>query len=383
MRRFAFGCLALFGCGYNATILETRSALDEHNPEAALYRIDQGLGVASPTELPRSLDGDKALLVLQRASLLQALGRYEDSRRDFAAADTALDELDVSRSRRVRQTMKLVGFIGTSAERGGKVVSVKELAEVCNAESPTLEYEASPTERALLTTLNVANWLALGDARGAVVEARRLEVAARFAHDHGDVTTEKTIAFGETLGAFAAERADGASESELVVLFARGRAPAKSFANAAPSEVEAKIGGAVSPEILALGKKRIAQEAAAHPTVYGVGQSTTTRVPTLSPEEPGAGELTVDGERVAPQWTLDVAAAITDEWARVEKRHLAACYVCGCPSADLRGWETLPATLGVVRAKLAPGKHVVEGGRVPITIDLAPGEWKTIVVTAR
>lgn len=381
MRRLALLCIALAGCGYNATILKTRDALDEHNPEAALYRIDQGLGVASPTELPRALDGDKALLVLQRASLLQSLGRYEDSRRDFAAADAALDELDVSRSRRVRQAMKAVGWIGVPADKG-KTVSVEEVAKICNAESPGLEYEASPTERALLTSLNVANWLALGDARGAVVEARRLEVAARFAHDHGDVTTEKAIAFGEALGAFAAERADGANDSELVVLFARGRAPAKSFAYVPPAEVEAKIESAVSPEIMALGRKRIDQEAAEHPPVYGVGASKPIRVPALSPEEPGGGAIRIDGEPAKPARTLDVAGAVTDAWARVEKRHLAACYVCGCPAADLRGWETLPATIDVVRTKLAPGKHVIEGGRAPVTIALAPGEWKTIVIAS-
>ena len=65
----AAASLALVGCGgHSARTLEMRTALDAGNPRGAIAALDEEMEVKSDKELPAKLEGDNALLVLDRAS---------------------------------------------------------------------------------------------------------------------------------------------------------------------------------------------------------------------------------------------------------------------------------------------------------------------------
>jgi hypothetical protein len=89
--------IALWGCaGHEARLTTALDALDRAAPEEAVAALNGELEVGSDTELPADLEGDNALLLLDRATVLQSLDRYQDSARDFGAADKAIDLLDLS-----------------------------------------------------------------------------------------------------------------------------------------------------------------------------------------------------------------------------------------------------------------------------------------------
>jgi hypothetical protein len=93
--------------------------------------------------------------VLERASLLQALGDYRNSARDYSAAETELEYLDLSRD---------------SAGKIGKYV-YSDSSEV---------YHVAPTEHLAINGGNMVNYLAMGDLAGARVEARRFTVVRNY-----------------------------------------------------------------------------------------------------------------------------------------------------------------------------------------------------------
>src|SRR5262245_40660548 len=90
---------ALAGCGGHASrTKEARSALDAGHPKRALALLNEELGVDRAQELPKELGGDSALLILDRAMVLQQLDLYELSSRDLEVADKQVEILDLSRN---------------------------------------------------------------------------------------------------------------------------------------------------------------------------------------------------------------------------------------------------------------------------------------------
>ncbi|MBM4364128.1 MAG: hypothetical protein FJ104_15720, partial [Deltaproteobacteria bacterium] len=164
-------CLALasVGCaGHSARTEAARSALDAGDTKRALRLLDEELGASSGAELPDDVGGDAALLLLDRAVVLQSLAttnrtqapkEYAWSSRDLETADKQVEILDLSR--------------GAGAEIGKYLFS-----------DDTGAYRAPAYEKLLINTLNLVNYLARGDLSGARVEARRLAVMQKFIDEH-------------------------------------------------------------------------------------------------------------------------------------------------------------------------------------------------------
>jgi hypothetical protein len=103
-----FLCAALVGCaGHAARTEAARSALDAGRPAEALKHINEELEVDSASALPEEASGDNAILLLDRAMVLQYLGStgtadsdqyYALSSRDLETADKEIDILDLSRN---------------------------------------------------------------------------------------------------------------------------------------------------------------------------------------------------------------------------------------------------------------------------------------------
>ena len=97
-------------------------------------------------------------MLLERGAVLQAKARYQESAKNLQAADDQLEMLDISND--------TVGSIG----------------EYIYSDSAT-KYRASPTEKLALNELNMINYLAQGNTRGAQVEARRFTLMRTYLHD--------------------------------------------------------------------------------------------------------------------------------------------------------------------------------------------------------
>lgn len=185
IHRGLFGCLGLAllaGCGgYGASVLKIQRYADAGYPEKALAAANQLLGVPSESEVPPTVTGNAPLYLLERGSLLQEAGSYRLSSRDLSLADDHLEVLRLS---------------GNALQSLGKYLY-----------SDTSEpYKAWPHEKTLLNTLNMINFLALGDVSGAKVEARRLKVSEDLITE---TRGEKSLtAFGSALAGFTFEIAD-------------------------------------------------------------------------------------------------------------------------------------------------------------------------------
>ncbi len=134
--------------------------------------------------------GDGPLLLLERATLLQAAGRHKEAVRDFRDADKILEVLDLRDDSR--------------AEIGKYLIS----------DDITL-YKAPPHEKVLLNTLAMISYLAMGDFESAQVEGRRLAVMQKYLKG---ATKEEYALFsvGSYLAGFANEY--GGSKDEALRL---------------------------------------------------------------------------------------------------------------------------------------------------------------------
>ncbi len=151
---------ALSGCAsHSDKTKEIRTALDAGQPKRALQLLNEELDTSSEKELPKSLSGDKALLLLDRAMVLQQLQSYKLSSRDLEVSDKQVEMLDFSRN---------------TADDLGKYLFSDD----------TGPYKAPPYEKLMINTMNMVNYLALGDLQGARVEARRLSVMQKYFKDH-------------------------------------------------------------------------------------------------------------------------------------------------------------------------------------------------------
>ncbi|MBX3128095.1 MAG: hypothetical protein KF718_15330 [Polyangiaceae bacterium] len=156
-----WACLLVACGGHQARTRDIRGALDAADPTRALALLNEELGVDKAEELPASTSGDNAILLLDRAMVLQQLDRYELSARDLRVADKQIDVLDLSR--------------GAADELGKYLFS-----------DDTGPYRAPAYEKLMINTMNLVNYLVRGDLNGARIEARRLAVMQRFVREHED-----------------------------------------------------------------------------------------------------------------------------------------------------------------------------------------------------
>lgn len=181
--------LLLIGCsgGFADRTALARDALDRRDPEQALRFLNEELGVSRAEQLPPDPSGDAALLLLDRAMVLQSLGRLELSSRDLELADKQIELLDLSHG---------------AADSLGRYLYSDEVGR----------YQAPAYEKLLINTLNLVNYLARGQLGGARVEARRLAVMQRFLARSEDPQAV-FLGAGSYLAGFAFERSGRPEEA--------------------------------------------------------------------------------------------------------------------------------------------------------------------------
>lgn len=400
--------LTLSGCstGHSGRTRAMRSALDEGNPRRALDVLNRELRVRTDADLPRSMQNDNAVLVLDRATIQQSIGQIANSQRDYEAADKAVDVLDLAHG-----TPDVIAKYLFSDSAG--------------------RYVAPPHEKLLVNILNLVNYLETNDLSGARIEARRMSVMARYLRDQEQDPTA-ALAFGSRLAGFAYEKSGNPEEAsryyddahlspsstgtaeaeagELLVLVGWGRVPHR-IAEHVP------VGRALTRAAPFLG---IEDQATAN-RLAAQGLVTWVNYPTLAPDVPLGKDpsILVDGHAASLEAVLDVTAEVRGDWQRIEGAVMAAALsrtmtraaiggaidgightsedkdvqggaallslivqisMVAADVPDTRSWETLPARLGVARVRVAPGKHRVvldaRGYHREGDVDVAPGGWK-------
>jgi tetratricopeptide (TPR) repeat protein len=163
-----------------------RAALVRGDYTGSIKQWNKILDVRDADELPAEWKKEHALVVLERATVLQAMRQYDSSAKSFGAAEKQLEFLDIARD---------------GAGKLGKYVY---------SDSAT-KYKTSPTEKLSLNAMNLVNYLVQGDLSGAKVEAKRFTVMRTYLrdydpeHEHG--------AFGSYLAGFVHERLGNADEA--------------------------------------------------------------------------------------------------------------------------------------------------------------------------
>lgn len=358
--------LSLTGCSasHSAQTQPVRTALDQGDTPRALQLLDRLLGVRDPDTLPGSMASRNAVLVLDRASVQQSLGRLAASKRDYEAADKAIDILDLS-----KDGTDVAGrwLYSDSAHR----------------------YVAPPHEKLLVNVLNQLNYLETNDLSGARIEARRMSVTARYLRSQ-DLDPSPSLAFGSLLAGFTYEKSGNPEEARRYYDDAHvpHEQPLFEPGEQEDGELLVVVGWGRVPHLVA---KR-----------YPVGGDLTTWVsyPALGPDLPlgPPPAIRIDDQLVPLDAILDVTSEVRVDWTEIEGAVQAAAAtraltrkaigaaiegatqtsekdevrgagllislfaqiaLTAADVPDTRSWETLPARLGLVRVRLPAGSHRV------------------------
>ncbi len=425
--------------GHEARVESALDALDRGQPEHALAELNAELEVERSEDLPVDLEGDNALLVLDRATVLQSLDRYKLSARDYGAADKAIDVLDLS---------------ANAADDIGRYLFSDDVGR----------YRAPGFEKLLINTFNMMNYLAQRDLGGARVEARRLAVVQRYLAEQDEPTALRGL--GSYLAGFVFEKAGRADEAlayydealryqryrslreplrvltkgqprsasidelvgeagaldsvaqqglaELVVVVGYGRVPPKEPARIPIGLALTLVAGSISPHDAAQANELAAK-----------GLVTWVNFPRLGEGqgEHAIPELWLNGQPRALEHALDIEAEVRREWERHEGTvilasitRLIARAVAGelsqaaagaasdsgivgllaglattatmaaADTPDTRSWVTLPSQVAIARMRIRPGQHAVQiraRGRIKTyQIRVQPGDWAFICMTS-
>ena len=176
------GLLLTTGCStYTDHTRDTQQAVVNGDIERGVHFLNEHLEVENLTEQPADLEGQKTLFLLERATLLQALGDYASASRDMIVIDDRMEWVDIQSD------------------------NADSILRYTYSDS-TGSYRAPAHERLLLNTMNMINFLARGDTSGARVEARRFDVLQRFFLDDGSrQIISDILGFGNYLAAIAFE----------------------------------------------------------------------------------------------------------------------------------------------------------------------------------
>lgn len=187
--RRALACCALVSVScatYSERTDDARRALRRGDYAGSLALWNKVLKVRKAEEIPNKLKKNQELVILERATVLQAMGDWETSATNFEFADKELEFLDISRD---------------TAGKIGKYIY---------SDSAT-KFKTSPTEKLALNAMNLVNYLVRGDLSGAKVEAKRFTVMRNYLRDvdpegeHG--------AFGSYLAGYVHERQGNYNEA--------------------------------------------------------------------------------------------------------------------------------------------------------------------------
>jgi tetratricopeptide (TPR) repeat protein len=405
------GALSLVGCGgHEMRTLKMRSALDAGQPRQAIAHVNEELGVDKDQELPKKIEGDDALLVLDRGTIQQSLTQFKLSEHDLQASDKAIDMLDLAHN--AGDSIGEYVFSGSSSR-----------------------YVAPPYEKLLINTLNMINYLETGDLSGAKVEARRLSIMQKYIRDELKESENSILGLGGFLAGFTYEKSGDSDEAlryydealqfsgygslagAIRSLSAQGtyRSPRidKAIAAAANEPAAADGGGEIVcivgygrvphkiPKRIPIGLALTFVADDIHPyqreqanRLAAQGLVTWINYPSLAPEQGGYAipTCTVDGRPIRMEQAVDVSSEVRAQWKKVEgkiilsaitrlisrfavgqgiekaggKSPLAFLAALGAQATltaldtpDTRSWETLPARVAVGRVRVSAGKHTV------------------------
>lgn len=439
----AAAALSLVGCKtFSDRTRATRTALDAHNLDAALKASNSALGVRRAEQVPEPLEKNDALLLLDRAMVLQARGEYRWSSRDFEVADKALEILDFSRT------------------------PAHEIARYLFTDSAG-PYKARPYEKLMLNSLNMANYLTQQNLEGARVEARRFTVMRNYlieAEKGGSSSIGAAGTLGSYLAGYSYEKSrsfedalryydealetqrleslaepvrrlmgrssyrtqrlesvakdnveqtgqkEQTQDAEVLILVSYGRIPAL-VARRVPIGLALTVAAAFLPPGTAQQARRLA----------GQGLVTWVNFPELppGPQNMSVPLVRVGGSPRTFESLVDVDAVARQAWEQSKGRVMAAAVIrmvtraaigagvgvaagkasnqsgLGVLAAlvtqaglaagdkpDTRSWATLPARIGVVRLRLPPGTHRIEveiRGRLHSReVTLEAGQWALV-----
>jgi uncharacterized protein len=386
-----------------------RTALDEGNAKAAIAALNEELDVKSDKDLPKDIQGDNALLVLDRGSVQQSLVKFDLSKQDFEAADKAIDMLDLAHN--AGDTIGEYVFSGSSGK-----------------------YRAPPYEKLMINTLDMLNYLEQRDLNGARIEARRLAVMQKYYHDTLKQSQNPVLGLGSLLAGFTYEKSGEVDEAlryyDEALSFAGYGSIEEPVARLAPSgtyrspRIKALVdkgvpsreddGGEVLfvvgygrvphkiPERIPIGLALTlfadsispADHAAANKIALQ-GLVTWINFPTLAPGQGNYATPSVelDGRWIQLEEAVNVDREVRAEWKRIEGRiivsaitRMIARFAVGqgiqaaagrdnvvgllaslgtqatltaLDTPDTRSWETLPARVAVARVHLPAGRHRV------------------------
>jgi uncharacterized protein len=407
------GMLLVFagGCGgHTARTLPVRMALDDGHPRAAIAALNEELEVKSDKDLPDKVEGDNALLVLDRATIQQSLAQYELSKRDFGAADKAIDMLDL-------------------AHNAGDSIGEYVFSDSSG------RYVAPPYEKLLINTLNLLNYLETGDLQGAKVEARRLSVMQKYIADSLGERDNAILGLGGFLAGFAFEKSGDVDEAlryydeaaafggfgslrgAVRSLLKRGSYTSPRLRALAGDNDDGELGPDQGEIVFVVGYGRVPHKIAnrvpiglalslvardIHPRdriaadkLAAQGLVTWVNYPSLAPGQ-GRWETPscrLDGQYQQLDEAVDVDAQVRAQWKKIEGKvilsaitRLVARYAVGAgiqavggqrnalaiigslaaqatlsalDTPDTRSWETLPARIAVARVRVPAGRHHV------------------------
>lgn len=400
----------LTGCGgHEARTLKMRTALDAGDAKGAIKALNEEMDVGSDKELPKDIQGDNALLVLDRGSIQQGLARFDLSKQDFEAADKAIDMLDLAHN--AGDSIGEYVFSGSAGK-----------------------YQAPPYEKLMINTLDMLNYLEQRDLNGARVEARRLSVMHKYYRDTLRHPDNPVLGLGSLLAGFTFEKSNevdealryydealqfsgyGALESPVARLAAQGsyRSPrikailekAHDPGNPDDGEILFVVGYGRVPhkvgERIPIGLALTHFANSISPADRDVanrlalqGLVTWINYPTLAPAR---GKYDVPSVRLDNRWVqleeaVDVDREVRAEWKKIEGKiivsaitRMVARFAVGqgiqaaagkdsvggllaslaaqatltaLDTPDTRSWETLPARVAIARVRVPPGRHRV------------------------
>lgn len=426
------------GCADHAShTLHARTALDAGNSKEAIQLLDKELGVERPEDVPTKLESEKVLLLLDRAMVLTEVESYKLASRDLEIADKQLEILDFKRGTQDELAKYLFsdesGPYRAPAYEKLLVNTVNMQCYLARGDLAGARIEArrlSVLERFFHDTgdageklMGPGDYLAgfIFEKSGNTEEALRYYDSALTLGDYSSLADpvrrllprssyqsprlQKLLAENP-----AANESDPEKFAEILVVVNYGRVPPKIAERVPIGLALTYASGAISPFDQERANKLAAQ-----------GLVTWVNFPRLGKPKGqyDRGVFAIDGVRQELDSPLAIDRAAAAAWESVQGKVVASAItrtitrivagqvvqkatgngltgfllglgtqatMTATDTPDTRSWATLPARMAIGRVRVAPGRHSIEvvarGARKRVTVELPPGGWSVVVLSA-